>query len=242
MSTWETAPTASLEEAAALGPCPGQVALVPGDALGMRAVSERLLTVATGADAVGDLLRRVDAGEWRGESGDAFRATIGAMPGPYAKAARAFGAVGRALAELADTVTRSRATAQRAIEVWREAERATQGFEQDRSVWQAVGQDMSAFQARTGRTSLFLTDPGYDGRAEARRMLAQAQQDVEEADGRALRTILAATQDAPHANGWLAMAKGVRDVPVGTVTGLYGLTPLSDDVGENWGELASTLR
>lgn len=111
MSSWKTKPTEDFEDAARMGLCGGPYALVPGDALSMRAASTRFQAVARGSESVGALLRRVDAGEWWGESGDAFREVMAALPAPYALA-RAFGDAGRALGELADTVECGRATAE----------------------------------------------------------------------------------------------------------------------------------
>jgi hypothetical protein len=233
MSSWKTEPTAGLEEAAERGPCGGPHALVPGDELSMRAVAGRLERVSRGADAMTGLLRRVDAGEWVGESGTAFRAVMGEMPGPYAVAARAFGDVARALYELADCVARSRDTARRAVERWCEAQEASRRFEFEEQVWRDVRPDLAAFAAQTGRWVRECSDPGESGRAEARRMVDEAQQEVEEADERALRTIRAASSDAPRDRGWGSAARGLRDSVLSPVTGAYLLT-FSPDAGANW--------
>ncbi|MGH8968871.1 MAG: putative T7SS-secreted protein [Actinomycetes bacterium] len=99
--------------------------LVPGSPDDLDRLVDRARTLAGGLGGAAARLRAVDAGEWVGPAGDAFRDVVDAEPERYETAAEAFAATAAAVAGYAAVLRDAQGEARRAITVYAEADTAS---------------------------------------------------------------------------------------------------------------------
>ena len=197
--------------------------VITGSAEEVEALAARLAFYADQAGDAAARLRAIDAGAWVGEAGDAFRDAIGELPTKLQRGCDAFWDAVYALRTYAATLREAQATAARAIELFTEADRQT-------GTWRAQSQAHETLQQAspgTGPppdTAPAANDPGEDLRREARHLVEQAREEVEEAARRAASRLKDAGDAAPNKPGFFRRAIGaLGDFGRGAVEGTVGM-------------------
>lgn len=184
--------------AAELGQTTDPKELIPGEPESITADLRQLVGNIDQIGGTGDGLRGIDPREWTGEGADSFRDAFSTAVPEWFRAVDILGQGGESLANFGDTLTWAQGEAQRAIEMFTEAQAASRAaLEQFNSVAQqavAVGQAIGLFQ-----------DPGEGLAQEAQSVLANA------------REAVAST------GGLVAQAFGVESVDGGSIAE-YGAT------------------
>ncbi len=101
--------------------------LVPGNPADLDRLVARCRSVADGLGGAAARLRAIDAGEWVGPAGDAFRGVVDVEPGRYDDAAAAFGATGSAVRGYAEVLRDAQGSARsrgHAVRAGRDGHRA----------------------------------------------------------------------------------------------------------------------
>ncbi|MFI2288178.1 putative T7SS-secreted protein [Streptomyces niveus] len=148
-------------------------------------------------DLVGSGMKKLDAGHWKGEGADAFRAKFAPLPTDWLRAADAFEAAAKTLETYATAVTTAQARAGEAIALFRE------GNEASKSAAAAFNKKADAYNAaRTSEAPLphpgEFSDPGVAMRGRAREILNDARRGRNEAGAAAESAIGAAMAHAPE--------------------------------------------
>ncbi|MGH8893019.1 MAG: putative T7SS-secreted protein [Actinomycetes bacterium] len=188
--------------------------LVPGSPDRLDVLAARCRTMSEGLGGAAARLRAVDAGEWVGPAGDAFRAVVDAEPDRFDDAARAFALTGTAVRSYAVVLREAQEGARRAIGLHEEAVRRS-------AAWQA-----------TERRSTY--DPGSDQRHRAAVLLDDARHCVQDAGDRAARAIAAGWADAPREPRWWESAghfvaevgRGALEATTGLVDFAWTVSPV----------------
>ncbi|WP_078851930.1 putative T7SS-secreted protein [Streptomyces sp. NRRL B-3229] len=191
----------------ALGETDDPRELIHGSAGALRERAGHLRKFAAAFENVGQGMRSLDPGEWRGRAADAFRAKFDVQPKQWLTAADACTAAAGALESYAETVTWAQGQARAAIETYRQAQETsrkareaynakakayTQAAEQYNAKASA-GQDPGAKPTDPGE----YVDPGTAGREEAQEILTRARAQRAEAADQARRKVAAALESAP---------------------------------------------
>jgi hypothetical protein len=156
--------------------------LVPGNPADLDRLVARCRCVADGLGGAAARVRAIDAGEWVGPAGDAFRGVVDIEPGRYDDAAEAFAATGSAVRGYAAVLRDAQGSARVAITLFEQAAAATAQWSQQ--------ENASAY------------DPGVEDRRRAETLLADAHHRVADAGAAAARTVSAAWADAPREPHW----------------------------------------
>jgi hypothetical protein len=152
-------------------------ALIPGDPEAIAADLRALTTSVTATDRVGEALRNTGRPPgWTGDASEAFHANFSHEPPKWASMAEDLGSGGTAVAEYADVLNWSQGRAQQAIEVYAQAEAASQ----------AAARRYDALQATPGAPPMGpFVDAGGRGRQQAHAILDDARAKQQEAGTRA---------------------------------------------------------
>ncbi|MFH9293528.1 putative T7SS-secreted protein [Streptomyces sp. NPDC017520] len=147
-------------------------------------------------DLVGGGMKKLDAGQWRGEAADAFRAKFSTLPTDWLRAADAFEDAAKALETYASAVTSAQSKARAAIALYKEGTHASE------KAASAFNEKVDAYNAaRTGDDPLphpgTFSDPGVSKRKQAQKDLDDARRIRNEAGGRAESAVNAAMAHAP---------------------------------------------
>ena len=191
----------------ALGESEDPKELVHGSAGALRSRAGHLRKFAGAFENVGQGMRSLDAGDWKGRAADAFRAKFEVQPKQWLTAADACTAAAGALESYADVVAWAQEQARTAIDLYRAADRASRRAREahDASVKSyaraaeeynaaaTAGQDPGPKPTEPGA----YVDPGTAGRGEAEDVLAQARRQRTEVAEDARRKIAAAVESAP---------------------------------------------
>jgi uncharacterized protein YukE len=206
-------------------------ALVPGKPDDLERLAARCGVLARGLDSAATRLRAVDAGEWTGEAGNAFRGVVDQEPDRYRAAAEAFAATGAAVRSYAAVLADAQAQAARAVATFEQAEMATAGWRRRVTAYD------EAIRVRAERPAAVQApdpvrpphhDPGSDGRAAAARLLDDARERVRLAGDAAARRISAAWSDAPREPRWWEdAAHVVSEIGAGAWEATVGLAELA---------------
>ncbi|MFD1150529.1 putative T7SS-secreted protein [Saccharothrix hoggarensis] len=151
--------------AARLGETNDPKALVPGEPELISGDLRRLVRTLRLVVAVGEDLGRVDPGGWSGDASTAFRSVFQAEPPRWLRAGEELGGGGQLVADYADALVRSQAEAQRAIELYLQAQAATR--------LAAARHDAVVL---SGAAAGPFHDPGQAGVAHARKVLDDARE------------------------------------------------------------------
>ena len=95
--------------------------LVPGNPVDLDVLVARCGTVAQGLGGAATRVRAIDAGEWVGPAGDAFRSVVDIEPGRYDDAAAAFSAAADAVRSYIAVLRDAQASARAAITIYEHA-------------------------------------------------------------------------------------------------------------------------
>lgn len=180
--------------------------LVPGDPGELDRLVARCRTVAEGLGGAATRLRAVDAGEWVGPAGDAFRAVVDVEPGRYDDAAAAFAATGSAVRGYVAVLRDAQGSARTAVTIYEQAATTTSSWSRTVDSYDAKVRDAQDTEhpqrVVDGLTRPPSYDPGADDRRRAETLLADARQRVAGAGAGAARTIGAAWAHAPREPHW----------------------------------------
>ncbi|RBM17132.1 hypothetical protein DI005_22835 [Prauserella sp. PE36] len=150
--------------------------LIPGDPATISSDLRELVGTITTADEISARLGRIDPVQWVGEASEAFRSAFGDEPPKWAHVVEAAGRGGQALCDFADVLTWGQGEAQRAIELYHQAQAASRAA--------AARYDALAQSAKAGGQTLGpFQDPGVAAAQEAQAILNAARQQVEQAGG-----------------------------------------------------------
>ncbi|MGX1477023.1 UNVERIFIED_CONTAM: RHS repeat-associated protein [Streptomyces canus] len=211
----------------ALGESEDPKELVHGSEPALRERAGHLRKFAAAFENVGQGMRSLDPGEWRGQAADAFRAKFDVQPKQWLTAADACTAAAAALEAYADMVGWAQGRAQAAIEMYRAAEersrKAAAAYETETKAYaQAAeqynakalaGQDPGAKPTQPGD----FVDPGTAGRQEAEELLTRARRQRTDVAEDARRKVAAALESAPPKPEFTdRLGAGAADVFVGT--------------------------
>ncbi|AYC38990.1 putative T7SS-secreted protein [Streptomyces griseorubiginosus] len=191
----------------ALGETEDPRELIHGSAGALRERAGHLRKFAAAFENVGQGMRSLDPGEWRGRAADAFRAKFDVQPKQWLTAADACTAAAGALESYAETVSWAQERARAAIETYRAAQdasrRAADTYEAQVSAYNQAADRYNATAEAGGDPGVKPTkpsdfvDPGTAGREEAQEILAQARSQRTDAADEARRKVAAALQSAP---------------------------------------------
>ncbi len=156
--------------------------LVPGNPADLDRLVAECRSVADGLGGAAARVRAIDAGEWVGPAGDAFRSVVDIEPGRFDDAAAAFAGTGSAVRGYAAVLRDAQASARNAVTLFEQAAAATARWERQ--------EERSAY------------DPGAEDRRRAETLLVDARHRVADAGAAAARTIAAAWADAPREPHW----------------------------------------
>ncbi|HET6504951.1 MAG TPA: hypothetical protein VFG87_29735 [Amycolatopsis sp.] len=176
--------------AAELGETTDPRDLIPGDPQAITSDLRALVGNVDGVDGVAQALKGIDPTQWTGTAADAFRAAFGAQPPQWTQVAEAIGKSGQSLADYGDALTWAQGEAQRAIELFTQAQAASRTAAAQYSTQaqsaQAAGQTLAPFQ-----------DPGAEGAQSAQSILDNARKQLEQVGG----TVAAAFGMEPQDDG-----------------------------------------
>lgn len=147
-------------------------------------------------ELVGGGMKKLDAGQWRGEAADAFRSKFSTLPTDWLRAADAFEDAAKALETYASVVTSAQGKARAAIALYKEGTQASE------KAVSAFNEKVDAYNAaRNGDDPLphpgTFSDPGASKRKRAQEDLEDARRIRNEAGGRAESAVTAAMAHAP---------------------------------------------
>ncbi|MEU9325624.1 putative T7SS-secreted protein [Streptomyces canus] len=211
----------------ALGESEDPKELVHGSEPALRERAGHLRKFAGAFENVGQGMRSLDPGEWRGQAADAFRAKFDVQPKQWLTAADACTAAATALDAYADMVRWAQQQAQLAIDTYRKAQESSQKAEEayradEKRYAQAAeqydakalaGQDPGAKPTELGT----YVDPGTAGREEAREILSDARRRRTDEAEDARRKLTAALESAPPKPEFTdRLGAGAADLFVGT--------------------------
>ncbi|MFD6331551.1 putative T7SS-secreted protein [Streptomyces niveus] len=157
-------------------------------------------------DLVGGGMKKLDAGHWKGEGADAFRAKFAPLPTDWLRAADAFEAAAKALETYATAVVSAQGKAGEAIALYQE------GNETSKTAAATFNKKADAYNAARNTDAPLphpgeFSDPGEAMRARAREILNDARRARNEAGVSAESAVGAAMAHAPKEPTGLDRAK-----------------------------------
>jgi RHS repeat-associated protein len=169
--------------------------------------SRNLKRFAAAFEKVGQGMRGLDAGSWRGKAADSFRENFDVQPKQWLKAADANEDASKALHTFAQTLRWAQGEAREAIHKWNAAERASQrGLAEHNAQVKAYNAEADTYNAaareggdpgpKPAKPGEF-TDPGKEGREAAEHQLAEARKQRNSAADDAAAKVSQALQSAP---------------------------------------------
>ena len=211
----------------ALGESEDPKELVHGSEPALRERAGHLRKFAAAFENVGQGMRSLDPGEWRGQAADAFRAKFDVQPKQWLTAADACTAAATALDAYADMVGWAQRRAQLAIDTYRRAQdasrRAADAYDAQVSAYNRAAERYNATAETGGDPGVKPTkpgdfvDPGTTGRQEAEEILSHARSQRTEVAQDARRKIATALESAPPKPEFTdRLGAGAADLFVGT--------------------------
>lgn len=181
--------------------------LIHGSEGALRARAGHLRKFATAFENVGQGMRSLDPGEWRGQAADAFRAKFDVQPKQWLTAADACTAAAAALEAYADMVGWAQQQAQAAIDAYRAAQdasrRAAESYDAKVTAYNQAADRYNTTAEAGGDPGVKPTkpgdfvDPGTAGREEAKETLSDARRRRTDEAQDARRKLTAALESAP---------------------------------------------
>ncbi|WP_328637755.1 putative T7SS-secreted protein [Streptomyces canus] len=211
----------------ALGETEDPKELVHGSEPALRERAGHLRKFAGAFENVGQGMRSLDPGEWRGQAADAFRAKFDVQPKQWLTAADACTAAATALDAYADMVGWAQRRAQLAIDTYRAAEersrKAREAYDAEAKAYTQAAEQYNA-KALAGQDPGpkptdpgTYVDPGTAGRQEAEEILSHARSQRTEVAQDARSKIAAALESAPPKPEFTdRLGAGAADLFVGT--------------------------
>jgi hypothetical protein len=157
--------------AAALGETTNPKELIPGEPELIANDLRELVRTLRQVDGVGNDLGKIDPVQWTGDASTVFRSAFGAEPPRWQQAAESLGQGGQALADFGDVLSWGQREAQRAIELYHQAQAASRAA--------AAQYDAQVLAAPAGGSVPPFQDPGQAAAQNAQAILDNARKAVE---------------------------------------------------------------
>ncbi|MGW3060519.1 putative T7SS-secreted protein [Streptomyces goshikiensis] len=171
--------------------------LVHGSPSEIRESAKHFADFHTAFDRVGQGMKALDSGHWKGAAADAFRQKFAMHPGDWMRAADACATAGKVLVSYADTVEWAQQQAAAAITLYEQGERATKEADETHEARSAAFKANVAAGRDAGPEPVKGADPGDGPRARAEEVLNEARHQRDEAARATQRVISAALEHAP---------------------------------------------
>ncbi|WP_078971259.1 putative T7SS-secreted protein [Streptomyces chattanoogensis] len=205
--------------------------LIHGDVAKINESAAHLKDFAAAFERVGQGIRKLDAGSWKGKAAESFHEHFDAHPKQWMRTADACEAAWKALDAYADTVSWAQKKAQTAIDKWQEAQeksrtaresyrRQVESYKEKAEAYIAAVKSGSDHPGSPAQQPGDFKDPGDAVREEAREILKTARHQRNEAAEKAQHALKGALDHAPKEPSFLR--KSAWDVADGVVEG--GLT------------------
>jgi uncharacterized protein YukE len=171
--------------------------LIHGSPSAIRASARHLADFRSAFESVGQGMRALGPGRWRGEAAEAFRAKFDMHPPEWLRAADSFEVAGRALSRYADSVEWAQEQARQAIELHRAGTRASEGAVRAHNEKVDAYNAAIAMSREPGPVPPPFTDPGLADRKHAHELLREARRQRDEMARSTQTAIASATRSAP---------------------------------------------
>lgn len=161
---------------AELGETTNPKELIPGEPEAISRDLRDLVGNIRGLTTIGSDLGRIDPTQWTGPASSAFREAFGAEPPKWAQTAELLGQGAQQLADYGDVLTWAQREAQRAIELYTQAQAVSRAaaaqYETKAQAAQAAGETIAPF-----------VDPGQEAAQNAKAILENARERLAQAGG-----------------------------------------------------------
>ncbi|AJT61759.1 hypothetical protein T261_0066 [Streptomyces lydicus] len=205
--------------------------LIHGDVAKINESAAHLKDFYAAFERVGQGIRKLDAGSWKGKAAESFHEKFEAHPKQWMRTADACEAAWKALDAYADTVSWAQKKAQTAIDKWQEAQeksqtaresyrRQVEAYKAKAEAYIAAVKSGSDHPGTPAQQPGDFKDPGDAVRKEAQEILKNARHQRNEAAEKASHALKGALDHAPKEPSFLR--KSAWDVADGVVEG--GLT------------------
>lgn len=211
--------------AAELGSTSEPTELIPGAPESIEADIAALYSKSRDVDAVGENLKRVDTGAWRGQASVAFQDAFAAEPPKWLRTGDTLEASATALDNYVETLRWAQSQASEAMRCWEEGNAATKQAEQDHDDAVARADAAAAAGSPPAEPVPEFTDAGAELRQEAQEILDRARTQLDEV-GNTTCDMIAGDGQRGDGGGWLsdigASLAGIGGVIAGAGTSVAG--------------------
>ncbi|WP_239013233.1 putative T7SS-secreted protein [Streptomyces sioyaensis] len=224
--------------------------LIHGDVAKINESAAHLKDFYAAFERVGQGIRKLDAGSWKGKAADSFHEKFDVHPKQWMRTADACESAWKALDSYAETVSWAQKKAQEAIDAWQAAEnKSKKAFDAYRHQVDAYNAKADAYNAardqgsdpgpRPDKPGDF-HDPGNQGRQAAQEILKNARSQRNEAAEKAQHALKGALEHAPQAPKFTTEA--AFDVADGVAAGGMNLMHVVGGVGKGLVETVNLAR
>ncbi|MCR8576556.1 putative T7SS-secreted protein [Streptomyces sp. Isolate_219] len=224
--------------------------LIHGDVAKINESAAHLKDFYAAFERVGQGIRKLDAGSWKGKAADSFHEKFDAHPKDWMRTADACEAAWKALDSYADTVSWAQKKAQSAIDAWRAAEKKTmKAFKAYSHAVDAYNAKADAYNAARDKGSDpgpkpdkpgDFHDPADQDREAAQDILKNARTQRNEAAEKAQHALKSALEHAPQAPKFTT--ETALDTADGIAAGGMNLMHLVGGVGKGLVETVNLAR
>ncbi|MFG2211800.1 putative T7SS-secreted protein [Streptomyces sp. NPDC048638] len=224
--------------------------LIHGDVAKINESAGHLKDFYAAFERVGQGIRKLDAGSWKGKAAESFHEKFDAHPKDWMRTADACEAAWKALDSYAETVSWAQKKAQSAIDAWKAAEekskKAYDAYRHQVDTYKAkadaylAAQDQGADPGPKPDDPGAFHDPGDQGREAAQDMLKSARSQRNEAAAKAQHALKGALEHAPQAPKFTEQAG--FDIADGVVGGGINLMHVVGGAGKAFVETVNLAR
>ncbi|MEV5122273.1 putative T7SS-secreted protein [Streptomyces decoyicus] len=224
--------------------------LIHGDVARINESAAHLKDFYTAFERVGQGIRKLDAGSWKGKAADSFHEKFDVHPKQWMRTADACEAAWKALDSYAETVSWAQKKAQSAIDAWQAAEdkskKAQDAYRHQLNTYIAkadaynAARDQGSDPGPKPDMPGAFHDPGDQGREAAQELLKNARSQRNEAAEKAQHALKGALEHAPQAPKFTTEA--ALDTVDGIAAGGMNLMHVVGGVGKGFVETVNLVR
>ncbi|MGW9429300.1 putative T7SS-secreted protein, partial [Streptomyces decoyicus] len=224
--------------------------LIHGDVARINESAGHLKDFYTAFERVGQGIRKLDAGSWKGKAADSFHEKFDVHPKQWMRTADACEAAWKALDSYAETVSWAQKKAQSAIDAWQAAEdkskKAQDAYRHQLNTYIAkadaynAARDQGSDPGPKPDMPGAFHDPGDQGREAAQELLKNARSQRNEAAEKAQHALKGALEHAPQAPKFTTEA--ALDTVDGIAAGGMNLMHVVGGVGKGFVETVNLVR
>lgn len=224
--------------------------LVHGDVAKINESAAHLKDFYAAFERVGQGIRKLDAGSWKGKAADSFHEKFDAHPKQWMRTADACESAWKALDSYAETVSWAQKKAQSAIDAWQAAEaKSKKAYDAHRHKVDTYKAKAKAYNAAVDQGSDpgpkpddpgDFVDPGDQGREAAMEMLKNARSQRNEAAAKAQHALKGALEHAPQEPKFTTEA--AFDTMDGLAAGSMNLMHVVGGIGKGFVETVNLAR